>query len=465
MGSVYASQPLPTEAPIKIQQSVNAAPAASLTPTETTIPPRLYNKVPNLELYKKLQDAEKQLDLLIAQKGLDFQSVQALSMQPANNKREQGQLRVFIYNTCENMPWQVTGDAAAAGDSAPEAKWTLRIEGAFSGESKLAPEEQPKFSSFLSGATVEIFPNSDYPALQNNPSNIIEWKEQSNGTSAAPGANSSQWQFDGIDIKRSGVFNIKTKIALMIKDHSSRLLLSTDMSQFFGKREASQQELVFAIWQYVLYKNLFKKADALTQVSAVAATNLTSLTISKSDEDSDFSYVQCDSILKHLLKVEGFKFKDLYKLIQPHLRPRQPIIIDYEVDTTKSTTLGEVVIDIPVELPLAFAKIQREIIESNKSTFENMSKSDAHLQYLNQRISLGIASLHKVNARELFYRELSEDPVGFLQNWLESQSETLKALKSEEGYNEETVRKAQYFKDHEELLKQKIDLMLGAQKM
>lgn len=465
MGSVYAAQPVPAEAPIKIQQSANAAPAVSLTPTETAIPPRLYNKVPNLELYKKLHDAEQQLDLLIAQKGLDFQSVQALSMQPANNKCQQGVLRVFIYNTCENMPWQVQGSAPASGEAAPEAKWTLRIEGAFAGDSAGASEEQPKFSSFLSGATVEIIPNSDYPAMQNSQSNIIEWKEQASSTSAAPGGPSTQWQFDGIDVKRAGVFNIKTKIALMIKDHSSRLLLSPEMSLFTGKREASQQELVFAIWQYVLYKNLFKKADSLTQVSAVASTSISSLAINKSDDENDISLVQCDSILKLLLKVEGFKFKDLYKLIQPHLRPRQPIIVDYEVDTTKSTTLGQVVLDIPVELPLSYTKVQREIIESNKSTFENMAKSDAHLQFLNQRISLGIASLHKVNARELFYRELSEDPVGFLQKWLESQSETLKALKSEEGYNEETVRKAQYFKDNEELLKQKIDLMLGAQKM
>ena len=140
-------------------------------------------------------------------------------------------------------------------------------------------------------------------------------------------------------------------------------------------------------------------------------------------------------------------------------------MIDYEVDTTRSTTLGDVVLDIPVELPLSFSKVQREIIEGNKSTFENMAKSDAHIQHLNQKISLGIASLHKANAREMFYRELSEDPVEFLQKWLESQAETLKALKSEEGYNEENVRKAQYFKENEELLRQKIDLMLGAQKM
>ncbi|EEQ41699.1 putative transcription regulatory protein [Clavispora lusitaniae] len=449
MASAYTSSP--AEAPIKIQQSANAAPSVSFTPTETTIPHRLYDKVPNLDLYKKLHDAEQQLDLFIAQKGLDFQSVQASSMQPANNKRQQGVLRVFIYNTCENMPWQKSDSSDSA-----EAKWTLRIEGVFSGEG-----EALKFSSFLSGASIELIPNSDYPALQNSQSNIIEWKEQADG--AVPGS-STQWQFDGIDVKRAGVFPIKAKIALMIKDHSSRLVLSPQMAQFTGRREASQQELVFSIWQYVLYKNLFKKADSMSQVSAVASAGIASQTMGKDDEN-DLALVQCDAVLKPLLLVDSFKFKDLYKLIQPHLRPRQPIVIDYEVDTTRSTTLGDVVLDIPVELPLSFSKVQREIIEGNKSTFENMAKSDAHIQHLNQKISLGIASLHKANAREMFYRELSEDPVEFLQKWLESQAETLKALKSEEGYNEENVRKAQYFKENEELLRQKIDLMLGAQKM
>lgn len=449
------------EAPSKIQQSTNPTAAVSFTPTDITIPPRLYDKVPNLELYKKLQDSEKHLDLLIAQKGLDFQSVQAATMQPHNVKRENGVLRVFIYNTCENMPWQRQqglGDSSGA-----EAKWTLRVEGRFIPDDETSAETaQQKFSSFLSGISIEIVPNGDYPALQNSPSNIIEWRDES--VNAGGYSNGSQWQFDGVDVKRAGVFPIKTKIAILAKDYLLRLSLLPEMAQFTGKREASQQELVYLVWQYVLFKNLFKKADAFSTVPAVLSISAQALSAPTEDEN-DLAVVQCDETLRTLLKVDFFKFKDLYKHTQPHLRPRVPIVVDYEVDTTRLTTLGDIVIDIPVELPLSVTKVQKEILEENKAAYESMAESDEHIQFLNQRISLGIATLQTVNARELFYREFSEDPVNFVREWLATQAETLKALKSEEGYNEEEVRKSEYFKKHEDELRQKIDLMLGAQKI
>lgn len=463
MGPTYPTQVAPPpEAPTKIHQTATAAPTISYTPTDVTIPHNLYDKIPNLDLFKKLQDAEKQLDLLIAQKGLDFQSVQAASIQPNNVKKELGILRIFVYNTNENQPWQRNNTTDTA-----DARWTLRVEGRFITDAKTKEVEQMKFSSFLSGISVEIVPNNDYPALQGSLSNIIEWRDESmSGGTNGNSSGGSQWHFDGIDVKRAGVFNIKTKIAILVKDYSFKLLLSPQMAQFTGKREASQQELVFLIWQYVLFKNLFKKLDSFTTVAAVSASSISSHSMNvQGDDENDLSLVQCDEILRELLKVDVFKFKDLYKLIQPHLRPRQPIVIDYEVVTTKSTTLGEVVLDIPVELPLSMTKVEKEIIEENKSAFESMSKSDELVQFLNQRISLGVVALQNANSREIFYREMSKDPVKFVENWLESQSETLTALKSEEGYNEEQVRKADYFKEHEELLRQKIDLMLGAQKM
>lgn len=454
------------DATTKIHQTNGPTPAISYAPTDVTIPARLYDKVPNLTLYKKLMDAERQLDLFIAQKGLDFQSIQSASVQPNIAKRETGTLRIFVYNTCENMPWQKSGAEGSA-----DSTWTLRIEGRFIPDKKDAEDtENMKFSSFLSGLSVELIPNADYPALQNNPSNIIEWRDQSGQPGAAMAKaglpQSPQYVFDGIDIKRNGIFSLNTRIAILTKDFSSRLVLSPQMSHFIGKKEASQQELVFQIWQYVLYKNLFEKSDAFTKVPAVPASGITNPAMTAQvDDDSDLSLVKCDDVLKGLLKVEFFKFKDLYKLIQPHLHAREPIVLNYEVVTTKSTTLGDVVIDVPMELPMSLSKVQKEIIDENNLAFESMSKSDEHVQFLNLRISLGIAALQSANMREMFYRELSEDPVTFLRSWLESQAETLKALKSEEGYNEETVRRAEFFKENEELLKQKIDLMLGAQKM
>lgn len=451
----------------------NAAPAPTIsyTPTDIVIPANLYNKVPNLDLYKKLKDAERQVDLLITKKGLDFQAIHSKSMQPSSFKSETGILRVFVYNTCENQPWQ-NQLLQEQGKPVPdptqaEAAWTLRVEGKLLDQNhEDTGVEPPKFSSFLSGISIDLIPNSDYPNLQNSQLNLIEWRDDSNDYNSYSNG-TKRVQFDGFDVKRPGVFNIKAKIAILVKDQSAKLKLSDPMAQFVGKKEATQQELLYLTWQYVLYKDLFKKADSFSKVPAVSSSSLansTGLSVNQADEDEDLTLIECDDILRDLLKVDSFKFSDLYKLLQPHFRPREPIIIDYEVNSRQSTTLGEVVIDIPIDLPISVTKVQREIIESNKQAFESMTKADAIIQSLNQRISLGIVGLQNSNLRENFYRELSDDPVNFIQSWLESQAETLKALKSEEGYDEELVRKAKYFEENEDILKQKIDLLLGSQK-
>lgn len=184
----------------------------------------------------------------------------------------------------------------------------------------------------------------------------------------------------------------------------------------------------------------------------------------KDSSDDDLTLVEADDLLFELLKVKTFKFLDLYKLTQAHFVPREPIIVDYEVDTRKSTTLGNVVLDIPVELPLNLLKAQKELLDVNKTAFENLAKADSTILQLDQRISLAIIALQNANLREKFYRELSDDPVKFIENWLESQAETLKALKSDEGYDEEVVRRAKYFEENEHLIKGKIELLLGSNK-
>ncbi|KAK6460839.1 subunit of SWI/SNF transcription activation complex [Scheffersomyces coipomensis] len=444
----------------KSRPNTVGAPAISYTPTDSTIPPALYHRIPNLDLYKKLKEAERKVDLLISRKALDFQATQQKSIHPSNFKGETGILRVFIYNITENQPWQkqlLQEQGLQIPDpTSSEATWTLRVEGRFLSESKDNNIED-KFSSFLSAISIDLIPNDDYPAFQNSQSNIIEWRSDSNDFNQK-----SSNSFDGIDIKRNGIFNIKAKIALLAKSHSATYKVSDEMAQFTGKQESTQQELVYSIWQYVLYKGLFRKTDALTRVDTVATNRVLPETANQDDNDDDLTVVQADEVLQSLLNVKTFKFSELYKLLQPHFKPREPIIIDYEVNTRKSTTLGEVVIDIPIELPLNLSKIQKEFLDLNKVAFENLTKADNTIQLLNSRISLGVVALQNANAREAFYSELSEDPVQFIEKWLESQSETLKALKSDEGYDEEVVRRANYFVENESLIKEKIDLLLGS---
>ncbi|CAN3367056.1 transcription regulatory protein Snf12p [Diutina catenulata] len=420
-----------------------AAPGVSYTPTDLNIPPELYDKIPNLELYQQLKKQEREIDLLISRKALDFQAIQQKSFHPSNVATETGLLRVFIYNTCEDQPWQ-----GNKGDGEPT--WTLRVEGRFIADSNATtiPPESVKFSSFLSAISIDLVPNEHYPQWTNAQQNIIEWREDPRDKTAG---------FDGIDVRRQGTYDLRCKVALLPKSHSPspRFRLSPQLAQFIGKEEATQQELMYTIWQYVIYKGLFLNTEALTKVPVVSSDIVP-------DEDEDaLAVIRCDPVLKLLLNVDQFKFSELYKLLQPHCRPRAPMIIEYTINTRKSSTMGEVVVDIPIELPLNMSKYQKEALEFNKQAFENLTKADTAISQLNQKISLAIVSLQNANAREQFYRELAEDPAKFVDQWLKTQSETLKALKSDEGYDEELVRRAQFFEDNEALIRDKISLLLG----
>ena len=60
----------------KPRPNAAAVPTISYQPTDIIIPTQLYDKIGNLGEYKRLQEAEKKLDLLIARKSLDFQAIQ-----------------------------------------------------------------------------------------------------------------------------------------------------------------------------------------------------------------------------------------------------------------------------------------------------------------------------------------------------------------------------------------------------
>lgn len=466
------------QAPKTSRPNPSAAPAIQYTPNELTIPTNLYDKVPNLELYKRLVEAEREIDIVTTKKELDFHVMHAKSMQPSNFKTQSGILRVFVYNICDNQPWQkqLAQQQGKEVDPTTEGSWTLKVEGRYidsdskddhqEGDEQQQPKPGQRFSSFLSGLSVDLIPNEEYPTLTENNSNIIEWRDNSNP------ANNNQYQsqmsheFDGMDIKRNGIFNLQCKIAIMVKDHSSRLNLSDKMSYFIGKHEATQQELIFSIWQYVLYKDLIVKKD-VNQVEAITNTTpgLNDVNMAQQNFEQDLTIIKCDQILQDILGVEQFRFAELYKLIQPHFQPRQPIILDYEINTRKSNTLGDLIIDIPVELPLELINLQKQVSEENKRIFTESTQLINDISNINSKISLGISQLNGLSSKHQFYKELNENPVEFIKNWSKIQLETLKSLKSDEGYDEELVRRAKYFEENEDLVKEKIDLLLGSTKI
>lgn len=453
------------------QQHPHPAPAPSATylPTDTTIPPHLYHKVPCLALYKLLLDAEHSLDLAVARKALDLQSLHLKAIHPSYVRGVPGTLRIFVYNSCNNQPWQLQlPGLLPVPDPVPDPTWTLRVEGKFIPDAPLlCPLPAPNFSSLISALSIDLIPNDHYPHLAPPLSHIIEWRENI----PDPMGKVLLSPFDGLDVTRAGMHDIDAKIALLVRSNSHELALDEPLANFAGKKLASQQDLVYLVWQYVLHRNLLRKGDSLSKVPAVAPpsdlpavaplVDPSSAPTAAGPGTADALVAECDDVLRSLFHVDSFQFHHLYHLLLPHYLPREPIVLDYTINTRKSSTIGERVLDIPVTLPADLAAIQADMLSFNKARFENLTQADVAIARTHQKLAVAVATLHSTDMRERFYRDLSADPVAFVEQWLVSQSETLKALKSDEGYDEEVVRRAQYFHENEHLIRDKVNLLLG----
>ena len=64
-------------------------------------------------------------------------------------------------------------------------------------------------------------------------------------------------------------------------------------------------------------------------------------------------------------------------------------------------------------------------------------------------------------AKYSFFKKISEDPVPALQEYMASTANALKVLSGDEGYNEDTVRRAQFYRDNEGTLFENLGVLLA----
>ncbi|KAH3679320.1 hypothetical protein WICMUC_001060 [Wickerhamomyces mucosus] len=392
--------------------------AVQSRPTNANISDSIAKIIPEVELYRKLQEAEKRIDILTARKLNNLQ--ENINKVPLQKEL----LRIFIYNTATNQPWQLQGQSLQPQTVEPE--WTLRIEGRLVNDEKPEDLKRRKFSSFLSGISIDILPNITQPQPQDsNPiprENVIEWHDPID-------PNTHKVDFDGLDVKRKGAENLKTKITIQPKDLPIRLLASLELSSLLGVNEITQHDAVYSIWQYIQYNNLQAAEDK--------------------------RIINCDNNLSRLFGVPRFNFSSVLELLSKHLKPKPPIEIDYEIQVNKASTLGEVVIDIEVSVQ----DFNTEEAIRNESKVK-LNEVDNSVNELNTKIQLGLQGLNNSYRKFEFYNDLSNDPVNFLREFNESNAKLLKILSGDDHYNEYDVRKSEYYTD--DLLTENIDVLLKA---
>lgn len=462
-----------------------------LKPTDQTIPPSLKEHFPEkVELYEKLQSRERLLDMMINRKLLDLQDhQQRISTNELSGESYEETLRIFIYNTSENQPWQKVAQqeqekgSPAPAESEQPPMWTLRVEGRLlNDKTPLSDPNRHKMSWFLSGLSIELKPADgdtsvplnikgvNAPGASGSADTLIEWHDDIK----SPKAERMAKQFDGMDIKRGGSSvpggtgddrEIVANVVIQPKLYPIKLMVTDkNLMELVGAKEITQTECIKRIFWYAKVNELFEaqniEGDVKESNDAGKSTGKKIISI-KSDELLMKIFGLPSITMPQIMEIVGNKL----------LKPVEPIRVTCPINTLKNTTLGDVVIDI---------KVNKAILEEKKSALNELDdinrlitgdilskQSIADLVKLDENLKLNMQILNYSKMKYDFYKKFSENPTEFMKNILQKNDEYLKILSSDsmsfgkDGLvSEELVRKSDFYTD--EFLRQHINLLLNS---
>ena len=461
-----------------------------LKPTDQTIPQSLKEHFPEkVELYEKLQSRERLLDMMINRKLLDLQDhQQRINTSELSGDSHEETLRIFIYNTSENQPWQkptqqeqVQGSPSTDNDQPP--MWTLRVEGRLlNDKSPLSDPHRHKMSWFLSGLSIELKPADgdtltptsikgvNAPGASGSAETLIEWHDDLK----SPKAERMAKQFDGMDIKRGGSSipdgtgddrEIVANVVIQPKLYPIKLMVADkNLMELVGAKEITQTECIKRIFWYAMVNELFEaqNIETDTKESNDAGKNTGKKIIS----------IKSDELLMKIFGLPSITMPQIMEIVgNKLLKPVEPIRVTYHINTLKNTTLGDVVIDI---------KVNKALLEEKKDTLNELDdinrlitdvalskQSIADLVKLDENLKLNMQILNYSKMKYDFYKKFSENPTEFMENILQKNDEYLKILSSDsmsfgkDGLvSEELVRKSDFYTD--DFLRQHINLLLNS---
>ncbi|KAJ8123202.1 hypothetical protein O1611_g9650 [Lasiodiplodia mahajangana] len=371
--------------------------------------------------YRELRDFERRLDATMTRKRLDI--VDAVTRSVKRWKT----LRIWITNTAHDQIWQGHGLNVDTFDFNSNSEPTYRVkiearlldddndldndeghettkttddadrmdeDGPADAESKTAKPPRYRFSHFFKAFHVEFPPN------RRGIEQSVEWKkpERVGGSPNLPAAA----DFDELTFKRHGDENLNIIINLIRHEEPERYAISPALQDIIDMREATRQEIVMGVWEYIKMMGL-------------------------SEEDEKRSF-RCDGLLRTAFGIEVGEMPKLTDYISPHLQPLPPVQLPYTIrlDEQFHKDPQPTVYDIRVAVddPL------REKISTflNNPGYASMLKEVASLD---EQLAIIIQAVHVSKAKHDFLTSLSEDPATFVRNWLSSQKRDLEVILGE----------------------------------
>lgn len=480
--------------------------------------------VPELHSYEKLLESERKIDVYLARKKIDLhQSVSQWNNSKSSleslNKKNVKYLRVFVSNIAEQQPWQDSENDIA------NATWTMRIEGRLLDTKDVQDPSRSKFSSFLQAISVDFKKvkeesKPEDPLAENDsemsgtndtnnqganilgmslplksPENAVTIQNSNMVSGALGSGNDSrhdhskheivdavEWhydpknpvEFDGLDIKRPGSENVDCTITIQAKGFTGELLeFSPELAAIIGLSQGSLHEAVYSLYKYILMNELLVNDDSNVKTSSNTSSDNT---------NGEKTIVQLDDALLRLLPKypmndeeptpTALKLSEIPPLVNSHVSPIRPIKIDYTIRVDKASTYGELVFDLEVPSTIQKSKDSSSgptIDEEGISLLTEFNKLTTDLNPELQELEASINTLQlQLNAsanKYQFYKKLADDPVHFLQEYMASTANALKVLSGDEGFNEDVVRRSDFYKQNESMLFENLGVLLANGRM
>ncbi|KAK2603935.1 SWI/SNF and RSC complex subunit Ssr3 [Conoideocrella luteorostrata] len=444
IGPMMSSGPHPsvplTQAQIAQQQQAQAhanelARRRSRKPTDKNIPEGVKDSIIDPEAvqrYTTLRDVERMLDATTTRKRLD---VSETSSRTASKLCRT--LRIWVSNTVEDQAWQGNGLSVDAFDFTPnmEASYRVKIEGRLvdvdqiitgrptthSSETAFIPSpgntgvsedsrryhgnpldttassaDNSRFSHFFKAMSVSF----DGSKPTKNSEQTIEWKKPEASSKSSSATTSSSGDFDELTFKRNGDENINITINLHRHEFPERYQLSTELAEIVDMTEATQQDAVTALWEYIRLWNL--------------------------QEDEEKRNFRCDELLKRVVGRGDIGYIPmLNEYVAQHLRPLPPISLPYtiRVDEEFHKDPQATVYDVQVLLDDPLRSTLQPLV--NKGDYAAMLKD---VTLLDEQLARLIQAMAVSKAKHSFFTSLSQDPADFVKSWLSSQKRDLEVI-------------------------------------
>jgi SWI/SNF-related matrix-associated actin-dependent regulator of chromatin subfamily D len=379
--------------------------------------------------YRDLRDFERQLDATMTRKRLDVADMMN------RNTKVPRTLRIWITNTVEDQPWQ-SADAVGLDSfdfsNNINSSYRVKIEGRLldvddtnddegddeprqvgdaesddkmdtDGPTKsqqaeplsAKPGQRSRFSHFFKQLTVDFDRNMG--RVGSDP--VVEWKKPDKIPASA--SLPAIADFDVFTFKRNGDETQNVTINLF-RDEDELFSVSPELYDIIDEREATRQESVMGVWEYIRALNL--------------------------QEDEEKRNFRCDELLRKIVGRESGYIPALQEYILPHLGPLDPIKLPYtiRVDEEFHGNPQPTIYDVRV-------MVDDGLRGQAVAFFQNPELAGVlkDVNLLDEQLITLVQAIHDSKVRHDFLTSLAKDPVNFVRQWLSSQKRDTEVIMGE----------------------------------